>query len=86
MAAAEVGDDVYGEDPTVNRLERLTVQFCLSKGLRAPTGSMAVGSGVLIDRVRRARKMLGGGMRHPGSHPFSTTDALLTPAAERVDQ
>jgi len=27
MAAAEVGDDVYGEDPTVNRLEALTVEM-----------------------------------------------------------
>ena len=27
MAAAEVGDDVYGEDPTVNRLEALAAQI-----------------------------------------------------------
>ncbi len=27
MASAEVGDDVYGEDPTVNRLEALTAQM-----------------------------------------------------------
>ena len=27
MAAAEVGDDVYGEDPTVNRLEALTAEM-----------------------------------------------------------
>jgi threonine aldolase len=27
MAAAEVGDDVYGEDPTVNRLEQLTAEM-----------------------------------------------------------
>ena len=27
MAAAEVGDDVYGEDPTVNRLEAMTAEM-----------------------------------------------------------
>jgi len=27
MAEAEVGDDVYGEDPTVNRLERRAARF-----------------------------------------------------------
>jgi len=27
MAAAEVGDDVYGEDPTVNRLEGLAAEM-----------------------------------------------------------
>ena len=29
MMAAEVGDDVYGEDPTVNRLEKLAAQRCV---------------------------------------------------------
>jgi threonine aldolase len=43
-----------------------SVQFCLSKGLSAPVGSMAVGSGEFIAKVRRIRKMLGGGMRQAG--------------------
>ena len=43
-----------------------TAQICLSKGLRAPIGSLAVGTGRLIARVRRARRMLGGGMRQAG--------------------
>lgn len=43
-----------------------SVQFCLSKGLSAPVGSMVVGTGELISRVRRLRKMLGGGMRQAG--------------------
>ncbi|MER6171727.1 low-specificity L-threonine aldolase [Streptosporangium sp. NPDC001681] len=43
-----------------------SVQFCLSKGLGAPVGSVAVGTGPLIRRARRARKMLGGGMRQAG--------------------
>jgi threonine aldolase len=41
MAEAEVGDDVYGEDPTVNRLEQRAAEI-LGKdaGLFVPTGTM----------------------------------------------
>ena len=43
-----------------------SVMFCLSKGLSAPVGSMLAGSGDFIERARRMRKMLGGGMRQAG--------------------
>ncbi|TCK73635.1 L-threonine aldolase [Acidipila rosea] len=43
-----------------------TVNFCLSKGLCAPVGSMLVGSRELIARARSVRKALGGGMRQAG--------------------
>lgn len=43
-----------------------TVSICLSKGLGAPVGSVLVGDAALIDRARRIRKMLGGGMRQVG--------------------
>jgi threonine aldolase len=43
-----------------------SVQFCLSKGLGAPVGSMIVGSKGFIERCRVIRKMLGGGMRQVG--------------------
>jgi threonine aldolase len=43
-----------------------TVSVCFSKGLGAPVGSALVGSTALIDRARRFRKMLGGGMRQAG--------------------
>jgi threonine aldolase len=43
-----------------------SVQFCFSKGLGAPVGSMIVGSKELIERCRVIRKMLGGGMRQVG--------------------
>jgi threonine aldolase len=43
-----------------------SVQFCLSKGLGAPVGSMIVGSRDFIERCRVIRKMLGGGMRQAG--------------------
>ncbi len=41
MAAAEVGDDVYGEDPTVNLLERYAADvFGREAALFVPTGTM----------------------------------------------
>jgi threonine aldolase len=41
MAEAEVGDDVYGEDPTVNRLqERAAEVFEIEAEIFVPTGSM----------------------------------------------
>jgi threonine aldolase len=43
-----------------------TVQFCLSKGLAAPVGSVLVGSREFVARARRMRKLLGGGMRQVG--------------------
>jgi threonine aldolase len=43
-----------------------SVMFCLSKGLCAPVGSMLCGSADFIKEARRARKVLGGGMRQAG--------------------
>jgi threonine aldolase len=43
-----------------------SVTFCLSKGLACPVGSVVVGSRDFIWRARRARKLLGGGMRQAG--------------------
>jgi threonine aldolase len=41
MAAAEVGDDVYGEDPTVNRLEQRAAEiFGREAALFVPSGTM----------------------------------------------
>ena len=42
MAAAPVGDDVYGEDPTINSLEeRVSAMFGKEAGLFSPSGSLA---------------------------------------------
>jgi threonine aldolase len=43
-----------------------TVTFCLSKALACPVGSVVVGPRDVIWRARRARKMVGGGMRQAG--------------------
>jgi len=43
-----------------------TVQFCFSKGLAAPVGSILCGSAETVAKARRARKLLGGAMRQAG--------------------
>jgi threonine aldolase len=43
-----------------------SVTFCLSKGLCCPVGSVLCGTHDFIERARRLRKMLGGGMRQAG--------------------
>jgi threonine aldolase len=43
-----------------------TIQFCFSKGLGAPVGSIVCGPADLIGEIRYLRKRLGGGMRQAG--------------------
>ncbi len=43
-----------------------SLTFCLSKGLAAPVGSVVCGPQAFIDEARRARKIVGGGMRQAG--------------------
>ena len=55
MAAAEVGDDVYGEDPTVNRLEAMVAEMLGHEaGLFCGTGSLAnqLGLRILVEPGR----------------------------------
>jgi len=40
--------------------------FCLSKGLSCPAGSIVVGEAEFIEKARKTRKILGGGMRQAG--------------------
>lgn len=42
------------------------LMFCLSKGLSCPVGSLVVGDEEFIEKARKIRKMLGGGMRQAG--------------------
>ena len=63
-----------------------SVQFCLSKGLGAPVGSIIVGSSAFIERCRSVRKMLGGGMRQAGVLAAAGLVALETgPKRLRID-
>jgi threonine aldolase len=43
-----------------------SVMFCLSKGLCAPVGSMLAGPSAFIEKARKKRKIMGGGMRQAG--------------------
>jgi threonine aldolase len=56
----------FGERPRDLAAPADSLTFCLSKGLACPIGSVVVGSKDFIFRARRARKMVGGGMRQVG--------------------
>jgi threonine aldolase len=57
----------YLKEPVAEMTKKFdSVQFCFSKGLGAPVGSMIVGTRDFIERCRSLRKMLGGGMRQAG--------------------
>jgi len=55
-------------DVDVKELTKMvnTASVCLSKGLCAPVGSLLVGDKVFIERARKNRKLMGGGMRQAG--------------------
>lgn len=62
-----------------------SVTFCLSKGLCAPVGSLICGSRAFIERARRIRKQLGGGMRQAGVLAAAGIVALET-MVERLSE
>lgn len=62
-----------------------SVSLCFSKGLGAPIGSALVGSQALIDRARRWRKMVGGGMRQSGIIAAACQYALEHNVADLAD-
>ena len=55
-----------GVEPVELVKDANSVQFCLSKGLGCPFGSVLVGSKEFIDKARKKRQMIGGGMRQAG--------------------
>ena len=62
-----------------------SVQFCLSKGLSAPVGSLLCGTKAFIDEARRWRKMLGGGMRQVGVLAAAGIEALQNMVGRLAD-
>ncbi|NLM36695.1 MAG: low-specificity L-threonine aldolase [Firmicutes bacterium] len=60
-AAIALGVDVRALTAPVD-----SVMFCLSKGLGAPVGSLVAGKKEFIDKARKVRKVLGGGLRQAG--------------------
>jgi threonine aldolase len=68
LDGARIFNAAAAQNETVANLTRPvdSVQFCLSKGLGAPVGSMLVGTKDFIAEARAWRKLLGGGMRQVG--------------------
>ena len=63
-----------------------SVAFCLSKGLACPIGSLVVGDRRFVARARRARKLLGGGMRQAGVAAAAGLVALADGGAGMIDR
>jgi threonine aldolase len=64
ITASQVNPQEINPQEISNNVDSLSV--CLSKGLGAPIGSLLVGSKEFINKARRIRKALGGGMRQVG--------------------
>jgi threonine aldolase len=62
-----------------------SVQFCLSKGLAAPVGSIIAGASSFIERARASRKILGGAMRQAGVIAAAGI-VSLTSMVDRLDE
>src|SRR5882724_1757680 len=58
--------EALGTTPAVLAAGFDSIQFCLSKGLGAPVGSLLCGAAAFVAEARRVRKMLGGAMRQAG--------------------
>jgi threonine aldolase len=68
LDGARIFNSAVAQNETVAALARSvdSVQFCLSKGLGAPVGSMVLGTKEFIAEARVWRKRFGGGMRQAG--------------------
>jgi threonine aldolase len=77
MAAAEVGDDVFGEDPTVNRLEeRAAGMFGREAALLVPSGTMANLIGLAL-HCERGHEVIMERRTHSFAHEVGGGAALL---------
>ncbi|MEM9835317.1 MAG: GntG family PLP-dependent aldolase [Bacteroidota bacterium] len=74
-----------GEDPRQWGKLFDTISICLSKGLGAPVGSLLLGADADIQRARRYRKVLGGGMRQAGYLAAAGLYALENNVARLAD-
>ncbi|XP_026866200.2 threonine aldolase 1 isoform X1 [Electrophorus electricus] len=65
MAEAEVGDDVFGEDPTVNELQKMAADiFGMEAALFVPTGTMSNLIAVMVHCRERGDEMIVGDLSH----------------------
>src|SRR4028119_185286 len=65
LDGARIFNSAIAQNETVAALSRScdSIQFCLSKGLGAPVGSMILGTRAFISEAKAWRKLLGGGMQ-----------------------
>lgn len=65
MAEAEVGDDVFGEDPTVNELQKIAAEmFGMEAALYVPSGTMSNLIAVMVHCRERGDEMIAGDLSH----------------------
>jgi threonine aldolase len=78
LDGARVFNVVIGSKVTLQEVVKSfdTLTICFSKGLGAPAGAILCGSKDIIDKARRWRKVLGGGMRQAGILAASALFAL----------
>eukprot|EP00762_Andalucia_godoyi_P005893 ANDGO_06891.mRNA.1 L-allo-threonine aldolase len=76
MASAEVGDDVYGEDPSINALEKYAAELCgKESALYVPTGTMGNIISVLC-HCQRGEELILGDRSHLFLYERGSTAAL----------
>lgn len=88
LDGARIFNSAVAQNETVAALTKSvdSVQFCLSKGLGAPVGSMILGSKDFINEARIWRKRFGGGMRQVGVLAAAGLIALTeTPKILHID-
>ena len=68
LDGARIFNAAVAQDIPVKEIAKYadSVMFCLSKGLSAPVGSLLVGTKKFIEKARKNRKIVGGGMRQAG--------------------
>lgn len=76
MARAEVGDDVYGEDPTINKLQEMAAsRFGKEAGLFVPSGAMGNLAAILA-HCQRGDEVILGDLSHPYLYEAASISAL----------
>ena len=85
MAAAEVGDDVYGDDPTVNELEALAAETLgFEAALFVTSGTMGNQLGIM-SQTRRGDEIIAGANSHIFMHEVGAAAVLSGVTVRRVD-
>lgn len=85
MAAAEVGDDVYGDDPTVNELEALAAETLgFEAAMFVTSGTMGNQLGIM-SQTRRGDEIIAGANSHIFMHEVGAAAVLSGVTVRQVD-